>query len=183
MCGKWMGERNTCCLKSPFIFLYLMSRLIIGEVEWFKTELTISEQKNCDVHNFFMKNNFWITSTVTILVQVAHNVFEAGLKHFMHEPVYILEYVSCSVFYIRTLCLDDFVGICSSLMLFWKCPLLLSHKHYMLGFRLWNKSLRFHGYTFLSINSFLFIIFTSLLQWLTKQEFYLQSNHFKFMFV
>ncbi|XP_022746881.1 cleavage stimulation factor subunit 77 isoform X1 [Durio zibethinus] len=24
--------------------------------------------------------------------KVAHNVFEAGLKHFMHEPVYILEY-------------------------------------------------------------------------------------------
>jgi cleavage stimulation factor subunit 3 len=44
------------------------------------------------VFRLFICFYFCISSSATILFQVAQSVFEAGLKRFMHEPGYILEY-------------------------------------------------------------------------------------------
>jgi hypothetical protein len=43
------------------------------------------------VFRLFICFYFCISSSATILFQVAQSVFEAGLKRFMHEPGYILE--------------------------------------------------------------------------------------------
>lgn len=69
------------CSKAP--------QLVIGYIKNLKNMLPLL--RNWLTVNDYRKLSGRCLYSWYIFVQLAHNVFEAGLKRFMHEPAYVLE--------------------------------------------------------------------------------------------